>query len=101
MTDDANVPATPPEQVEVTNLDHFVRLLVAWHSKEVHRAQQLLQVPVGTAFTIGEEELVLEGPALAGFKFGVEMTLMCLGSLPFVAQVEEKAEEPPAETKPH
>lgn len=79
-----------PETVEVDNLDQFVQILTAWHAEKCAAVQHLLEVPEDTAFEIGEESLVLTGPALAGFKFGLEMAMMQLGTLPFVAELEEE-----------
>lgn len=80
-------------QIEVSDLDQFVRMLVAWHTAETNRVKMLLVVPEGTTFEIEDKELVLSGDVLEGFKLGAEMALMCLGHLPFVAQVEDV--EPP------
>jgi hypothetical protein len=81
--------------VQVDDLDHFVAITTAWHTQRVGQVKQLLEVPEGTAFEIGEgseaTEIVLTGDTLAGFKFGLEMALMQLGTLPFVAEMEDEA----------
>lgn len=79
------------ETLGVEDLDTFVRILTGWHTEKCATVQHLLEVPEGTAFEIGDESLVLEGAALAGFKFGIEMAMMQLGKLPFVAEFEEEA----------
>ena len=96
-----NGSGTPPPEIEVTDLDQFVRTLMAWHSAEVERAVQLLAVPEGTAFEIDGKDLVLEGKTLEGFKFGVEMVLMRLATLPFAVQTEEAPAEPASQPITH
>lgn len=85
---------TQPDQViSIESLDHFVKILTAWHSAQCSVVKHMLELPEGSDFLIGEGEqeapLVLTGDAMTGFKFGIEMALMQLGTLPFVAEVEE------------
>ena len=90
-------PISIPEVIEVDNLDQFVQILTTWHAEKCAIVQHLLAVPEGTTFEIGDDSLVLSGPALAGFKFGIEMAMMQLGTLPFVAELED---EPVPESAP-
>ena len=56
--------------------------------------QHLLDIPEGSEFQVGDDKpLVLTPENLAAFKFGVEMTMMQLGTLPFVAEMEDAAED--------
>lgn len=87
-----------PELVQVQSLDEFVRLIAGWHATQVQRAQHMLTVPEGATFTVGEgpeaQTIELTGASLAAFKLGVEMVLMQLGQLPFVAETEEAEPTP-------
>ena len=80
-----------PDTIQIDNLDHFVRIMVEWHSTRVTQTKHLIELPEGAQFQIGEDEpLTLSGSTLAAFKFGVELALMQLGTLPFSAEVEEE-----------
>ena len=83
----------PEEIVTIETVEQFSRILAAWHTQAIQRTQHLLTVPEGTEFTVGEGEeestITLSGAGLAGFKFGVEMALMQLSTLPFVAETED------------
>ena len=83
----------PEEIVTIETVEQFSKILAAWHTQTVERTKHLLTVPDGMEFTLGEGEeestLTLSGAALAGFKFGVELALMQMGTLPFVAELEE------------
>lgn len=85
--------AQASETIPVDDLDTFVKVLTAWHTEQCAIVQHLLEVPEGTVFEIGDESLVLDGEALNGFKFGIEMVMMQLGELPFVAEFEAEQEE--------
>lgn len=77
--------------VEVTNIDHFVALLTAWHLKKVSILQHMVSLPEGTEMQSSEgTTLVLSGDILAGFKAGIALSLMELGSLPFAAQTSNE-----------
>jgi hypothetical protein len=77
----------------VEDLDQFVAILTSWHTDKCAVVQHLLTVPEGSSFEIGGEKLVMTADVLRGFKLGVEMAMMQLGTLPFVAEME--AEEAP------
>ena len=83
--------------LEVSDLDTFVRYLVSWHSEKVALVKHMLEVPDGAKFKIGEDEpILLSGETLTTFKLGVQMALMELATLPFVADVED--DEPTPDT---
>lgn len=82
----------PTVEVEVADLDQFVRLISAWHASQTSRAKMLLGIPEGTTFEVDGQDIVLTGDTIKGFKLGVEMVLMCLGTLPFVTQTDEAPE---------
>jgi hypothetical protein len=84
----------PEEIVTINTVEQFSKILSAWHSQAIERTKHLLTVPEGAEFTVGEGEeestVSLSGAGLAGFKFGVELALMQLSVLPFVAETEEE-----------
>ena len=90
-TQDQPIPV--PDTVEIDDLNGFVQILIAWHAEKCGVVQHLLSVPEGTAFEIDDrvnaEQLILSGDTLKGFKFGIEMAMMQLGTLPFVAEFED------------
>jgi hypothetical protein len=90
MNNDQPLPVAP-ETIEIPDLDQFVTVLVGWHEQKVKMLEHMLQLPTGTEMTVGDDAattLVLQGEALAGFKAGVEISLMELGILPFVYERE-------------
>lgn len=81
----------PVETIEIPDLDQFVTVLAGWHEGKVKVLEHMLQLPEGTEMTVGDDAtstLVLQGDALAGFKAGIEISLMELGILPFVYERE-------------
>lgn len=89
-----NQPMPVPDIIVIDDLSKFVQVLATWHAEKCAVVQHLLAVPEDTAFEIGDETLVLAGPALAGFKFGIELAMMQLGTLPFVAELEDEVVHP-------
>jgi hypothetical protein len=83
----------PTETVPVDDLNHFVQILTAWHMEKCRTVQHMLAVPEGSEFQIEGDEgvttIVLVEDALAAFKLGIEMAMMELGELPFVAEMED------------
>lgn len=86
--------------VPVEDLDTFVQILTTWHAEKCVVVQHLLAVPEGSEFEIGDgaeaKTLVMSGDVLAGFKLGIEMAMMHLGTLPFVAEMEDAPVQPNA-----
>lgn len=81
-----------PDVLPIDSVDQLFQVLTAWHGERCAVVQQLLEIPEGAEFQIGDEgaekqTITLTGEALAGFKFGIEMTMMHLGTLPFVAEM--------------
>ena len=79
--------------------DSRERLLqTAWHEGVRNTVQHLLNIPEGSEFQVGDipdqKSIVLTGDALAGFKFGIELTMMQLGTLPLVAEFEDEPTPP-------
>ena len=80
------------ETVHVESLDEFVQILTAWHAEKCAVVQHLLQVPEGSEFQVEDgDPCVMTGDMLAGFKFGIEMAMMQLGTLPFGVEFESEA----------
>lgn len=79
-----------PDTVPVEDLDSFVRHLAAWHSRKVAMLNHMQTIPEGSKMQVGKDgaEVELTGDMLAGFKAGIELALIELGSLPFVAEME-------------
>ena len=85
---------TPPETIEITDVNQFVGILIDWHAKKVAILEHMLQVPEGTEMIVdGGTPVILTGDMLAGVQAGISMALMELGILPFVAEMERFAIE--------
>lgn len=82
----------PGDTVEVDNIDHFVTILTGWHTKKVAILEHMANVPEGTVMTTeGGTDVVMKGMFRDGFKAGIALALMELGTLPFAAEVEADA----------
>jgi hypothetical protein len=86
----APVPAPEAPNIPIDDLDTFVRCLVGWHTNQVGTLRHFLEVPEGSKFTVGEKELVLNAEVLDGFRLGIEIALMQLGTLPFEYETEDE-----------
>ena len=88
-------PETKTDMIGVTDLDTFVSLLAGWHGKKVETLRHMVDIPPGTEMTIndadGNRTIVLVGDYLAGFKAGLELALIEMGELPFLAEMEADA----------
>lgn len=96
MTETTSQPTTP-ETIEITDVNQFVGILMAWHAKKVAVLEHMLQVPEGTEMAVdGGTPIILTGDILTAFKAGVSTSLMELGILPFVAEMTPaaKTDEP-------
>lgn len=94
MTEDNNT-TEQPDTVPVSDLDQFVRHLVAWHQTKVAELEHMLKIPQGIEVTFNEEgPQILKDDLHKGFLIGLSLGLMELGQLPFVFETEEV--EPPA-----
>lgn len=83
----------PEESIPVDNLNDFVRMLAGWHANAVTKVQHLQQVPVDSVFQVGDEAEIVMTPAVrAGFQLGIELTMAQLGTLPFVAEIDDEEE---------
>lgn len=82
----------PEETVPVTDLDHFVSLLTNWHSNKVAMLKHMMTIPEGTEAELsGGDQVIMTGDILKGFRMGLTICLSEMGTLPFVAEMEEQA----------
>ena len=72
----------------IEDMNQFVQILVAWHSEKVKVLEHMLQVPDGSVMETNGIEASLTGDLLVGFKAGIELALMELGTLPFAYETE-------------
>lgn len=84
----------PSDTIPVESLDQFVMILTAWHSEKCQVVQHLLTIPEGSEFEVGNDgeektTIILTGDSMAAFKLGIEMAMMQMGELPFVAEMED------------
>lgn len=98
---DQSIQAKPaePATVEMKDLDQFVKVLTAWHSKKVKVLEHMLGLPDGTEMVVDGDEakpIVMTGDILVGFKAGLDLALMELGNLPFLYETEPEAATPAA-----
>ena len=72
----------------IEDMNQFVQILVAWHSEKVKVLEYMLQVPDGSVMETNGIKTTLTGDLLAGFKAGIELALMELGTLPFAYETD-------------
>lgn len=80
-----------PETIEVQDLDQFVTILTSWHSQKVAVLQHMQTLPEGSEMVVDgatAPPVVMAGDILAGFKVGIELALIELGTLPFAYEQE-------------
>lgn len=88
MTEQAT--QTNKEQIlEVTNLDQFVRILMAWHQQQLAIVKQVMEVPEGVEMEIDGKAYVLTKDNIEFFKAGATVVLSQFNQLPFLAEVED------------
>ena len=77
------------ETIYVESLDDFVHMLVSWHSRKCAILKHMMDLPEGSSMQVGEgEPVALTGDMLAGFKAGIQLALIELGTLPFQCSTE-------------
>lgn len=84
----------------IQDINHFAALLRDWHTGKVSLLEHMLTIPDGTEMVIdGGDPKPLTGDTLTGFKAGLSLALMELGTLPFVYETEaEQATDEPVQT---
>lgn len=79
---------------QIKSVDEFGALLFNWHHRQISTIRHFLDVPEGVEVKVGEEEqIVLTGDVLRGYKLGLELSLHYLGTLPFGYTPDEVVEE--------
>jgi hypothetical protein len=82
---------TPEDTVPVEDMDQFVKLLSNWHTSKVGMLKHMYDIPEGTEAELnGGDKVIMAGDILKGFRMGITMALAELGSLPFVAELEDQ-----------
>lgn len=83
-----------PTNVEMNDLDTFIKALVPWHVGKVQLLEHMKQIPEGTEVAFDEEApLTLQGDLLKGFQIGLAFALSELGTLPFTFELEDDEQE--------
>lgn len=82
--------APTEKHITIEDLNHFVGLLTKWHESKVKVLEYMLSVPDGTEVVLNDDNpCILSGDLLQGFRIGVTLGLAELGTLPFVAELED------------
>lgn len=80
------------ETVPVTDLDHFVKLLTGWHGNKIAMLKHMMAIPEGTEAELSDgDKVTMTGDILKGFRMGLTIAMSELGTLPFVAEMEEQS----------
>lgn len=81
-----------PETIEIYDLGQFVKYLTAWHSHKVKILEHMLSIPEDSEMVVdggSASSVIMTGDMLAGFKAGVELALIELGTMPFGYELED------------
>ena len=82
-------PDNPQALIQVSDLGQFVHYLASWHSQKVAELQHMVDVPADTIMESEGIQLVLQGDTLEGFRAGLSLALVALGTLPFAVETED------------
>jgi hypothetical protein len=81
---------TPPAIMPIQSLDQFAGLLTAWHAEKVRVLEHMLSIPEGTTMQLdGGPEVPMTAELITGFRAGIQLALMELGTLPFITESRE------------
>lgn len=100
MTEANNTPVqqADPDKIEIENLDQFVAILTAWHTKKVAILQHMAKIPDGTEIIVeGQAPIIVTGDLLTGFLLGIKAGISELGRLPFTVLTIPEEPAPAAE----
>ena len=84
--------------IEVNDLSQFVYILTRWHEGKVKELAHLLTIPDEGHVSVSiiedgkENEYLMQGEMLKGFRAGLQVALTALGTLPFGVTFEEPEE---------
>lgn len=82
--------AAQEDSIPLNTLDDFVKCLYVWHKRKVDLLKHMTEIPDGFEVKVGEgPDLVLTGDVLAGYKAGLALALIELGTLPFAVEFDE------------
>ena len=85
---DKAMPSNPALMVD--DLDTFAAILTDWHAAKVKTLEHMKDIPAGSEVSFNDgPATVMEGPYLEGFKMGIELSLMELGTLPFFTETTD------------
>ena len=79
---------TNPDLLMIDNLDSFAEILIKWHEGKVAILNHMLSLPECTEAECDGTTVTLAGDMMDGFKLGIELCLMELGTLPFVVDTQ-------------
>lgn len=79
----ANTETNQSDTVEVNELGKVLAIIDGWHSNKVATLEHMLHIPAGAVMAVAGVETTMEGDFLDGFKAGISLSLMELGTLPF------------------
>ena len=71
------------DTVEVNNLGQVLHLIEHWHGNKVVVLEHMMQIPADTVMEVAGVETIMKGDFLDGFKAGISLALIELGTLPF------------------
>lgn len=94
MSEINGTPDIPPATVEVTDLDHFIKLLVRWHDTKIRMLKHMEEIPEGTVVEIEGVDHEFTAEMRRGFSLGITIALAELGSLPFAFETDDDEEAP-------
>lgn len=78
------------ETIEVTDLDQFVRMLIAWHDTKCRLLKHMLDIPADATVEIDGVDQPFTPEMRQGFALGIDIALAELGTLPFAAEADEE-----------
>ena len=86
---------TPPEMVEITDVNQFITIIQGWHTAKLEILRHIAKIPKGTELETTDDAtgkvttVTLNGDYLEGIKAGLAMAIHELKELPFAAMPEE------------
>lgn len=95
-------PQATEEAMPINTMDQLAFLIASWFEGNRAQLDHLLEVPDGTSISVQlsedgpQEELVLTGDVLKGFRAGMIVAASIFDALPFAADVTEVSNDDPA-----
>lgn len=88
-------PDDPVERLDLTQpivletFHDFVRVLFNWHGEKIKRMQQMRDIDAGITLEFNGIDHPMDGEFGKGFRIGIQIGLMELGKLPFMAEINK------------